>query len=64
MRESYTEGVATHGVPESCADFRKGADEARKMHASHVDRMAAKGLTPGVSDADVVAWWENELLGG
>ena len=28
MRESYTEGVATHGGPESCVDSRKGADEA------------------------------------
>jgi hypothetical protein len=28
MRESYTEGVATHGGPESCVGSRKGVDEA------------------------------------
>jgi len=28
MKESYPEGVATHGDPESCADDRKGAGEA------------------------------------
>ena len=28
MRESYTEGVATHGGPESCVDSRKGVGEA------------------------------------
>jgi hypothetical protein len=28
MKEPYTEGVATHGGPESCVDSRKGVDEA------------------------------------
>jgi len=28
MREPHTEGVATHGVPESCAVARKGGGEA------------------------------------
>ncbi len=28
MGESYAEGVATHGDPESCAGFRKGVGEA------------------------------------
>ena len=28
MKEPYTEGVATHGGPESCVGVRKGAGEA------------------------------------
>ena len=28
MEESYTEGLASHGDPESCADVREGAGEA------------------------------------
>lgn len=28
MKEPHTEGVATHGVPESCADAREGIGEA------------------------------------
>ena len=28
MRELYTEGLASHGDPESCAGVRKGAGEA------------------------------------
>ncbi len=28
MKEPYTEGVATHGDPESCVVIRKGAGEA------------------------------------
>jgi hypothetical protein len=28
MKESYTEGLANHGDPESCAGTRKGAGEA------------------------------------
>lgn len=28
MKESYVEGLATHGGPESCADAREGGGEA------------------------------------
>ena len=28
MKEPYTEGIASHGDPESCAGDRKGAGEA------------------------------------
>jgi hypothetical protein len=28
MKESYVEGLATHGGPESCGAFRKESDEA------------------------------------
>jgi hypothetical protein len=28
MKEPHTEGVATHGGPESCVDSRKGLGEA------------------------------------
>ena len=47
-------------VPE---DPRMIAEEAQKMRESHVERMAAKGLTPEVTDEDFVAWWTSELLG-
>ena len=47
-------------VPE---DPRMIAEEAQKMRESHVERMAAKGLTPDVSDEDFVAWWTSDLLG-
>ena len=47
-------------VPE---DPRMIAEEAQKMQKSHVEWMAAKGLTPEVTDEDFVAWWTSELLG-
>lgn len=37
MKESYTEGLASHGVPESCAGVRKGTGEALTgVHAGGV----------------------------
>ena len=47
-------------VPE---DPRMIAEEAQKMQKSHVEWVAAKGLTPEVTDEDFVAWWTSELLG-
>ena len=38
------------------------AEEAGKMHTSHIKRMEEKGLNADVSDEEFIAWWETQLL--
>ena len=43
MKELYTEGLATHGDPESCAGRRKAAGEA--LTGAHVGRVLSREIT-------------------
>ena len=43
MKESYTEGLATHGDPESCACVRKGMGEA--LTGVHAGRVLSRVIT-------------------
>ena len=52
MKESYVEGLATHGGPESCAAFRKESHEALTgVRAGRVFSRESEGL---LRDADAV----------
>jgi hypothetical protein len=43
MKESHTEGLATHGDPESCAGGRKGTGEA--LTGAHTGRVLSRVIT-------------------
>ena len=65
LRSKMTEWTETFGdMGAEREDLAIVAEEALKMHVSHVDRMGAKGLTSDVTDTEFVEWWEKELLGG
>ena len=51
MKESYTEGLATRGDPESCACVRKGMGEA--LTGAHTGRVLSRVITD-VLGADAV----------
>ena len=42
MKESYVEGLATHGDPESCVRIRKGAGEA--LTGAHVGEVLSREI--------------------
>jgi len=52
MRESYGEGLATHGGPESCAGARKGSGEA--SIGVRAGRVLSRVILIEVQGADVV----------
>lgn len=47
MRESYTEGVATHGGREPCVGVREGAGEASVAVRAGWDVEPRNGVSPG-----------------
>ena len=55
MKESYVEGLATHGDPESCVSIREGAGEA--LAGAHVGEVLSReiksiGVPTLLSDAE------------
>jgi RNA-directed DNA polymerase len=60
MRESDTEGLATHGGPESCASAREGAGEA--LTGERTGR-AIEPRNPGNRGADAVRRAEGNITG-
>ena len=53
------QGTIPENIPENPAVV---AEEAEKMHTSHIKHMEAKGLSADVSDEEFIAWWESQLL--
>ena len=60
LLDSWIDNYGDQGtIPENPAVV---AEEAEKMHTSHIKRMEAKGLSVDVSDEEFMAWWESQLL--
>ena len=52
MEESYAEGLASHGDPESCAGARESAGEA--LTGAHAGRVSSREINKSRSADDVV----------
>ena len=61
MKESYVEGLATHGDPESCVGIRKGAGEA--LTGAHVGEVLSREIK-SIGVPTLLSGAEGNIAGG